>query len=498
MPFEDSFNREMGVLIELDPSSGFRSNRPTRGTTNNFPCDRFIPPRSNSQHGNMNILKWMSNTGNTSISSSNSILREDNNQSGFNTSRNTSSDLFGFQNSQGRLFGGNDENYDNSNNNESLMGRLLAETLDSGNQANKLISFKKKVDPSRSLQESIAEVFSKGGSFLQARKGTRTLPQGPERILDAPELIDDYYLNLLDWGDNNLLAVSLGRCVYLWNPISGDIQQLLESPEPMNYVTSVSWMPRGNCLSVGFANNVIQLWDVEKFQGIRNIYGHQARVSSLAWNNHMLSSGGRDSVVINHDIRVANHIISRNEGHEQEICGLKWSPDGKQLASGGNDNMLLIWDIGVNTPRYIHRDHVAAVKALAWCPWQRHLLASGGGTADKTIKFWSTDTGSMIKSVNAESQVCSLIWNKYDKELLSAHGFSKNQLSLWKFPSMAKIGEMKGHTDRVLHMTASPNCSTVVSAAADETLRFWKIFDVPYEECTKKQPKTLLSGIHLR
>ena len=30
-------------------------------------------------------------------------------------------------------------------------------------------------------------------------------------------------------------------------------------------------------------------------------------------------------------------------GHEQEVCGLKWSPSGTQLASGGNDNLLHIW-----------------------------------------------------------------------------------------------------------------------------------------------------------
>ena len=39
----------------------------------------------------------------------------------------------------------------------------------------------------------------------------------PERILDAPELVNDYYLNLLDWSADNRLAVALGADVYLWN-----------------------------------------------------------------------------------------------------------------------------------------------------------------------------------------------------------------------------------------------------------------------------------------
>ena len=71
-------------------------------------------------------------------------------------------------------------------------------------------------------------------------------------------------------------------------------------------------------------------------------------------------------------------------------------------------------------------EHKAAVKALAWCPWQRHLLASGGGSRDQTIKFWNTDAGTMLNSVNAESQVCALQWNPYEKEILSSHGFINN------------------------------------------------------------------------
>ena len=39
------------------------------------------------------------------------------------------------------------------------------------------------------------------------------------------------------------------------------------------------------------------------------------------------------------------------------------------------------------------------------------------------------------------SQVCALQWSRHEKEILSSHGFSQNQLCLWKYPSMAKIAE---------------------------------------------------------
>ena len=46
-------------------------------------------------------------------------------------------------------------------------------------------------------------------------------------------------------------------------------------------------------------------------------------------------------------------------------------------------------------------------------------------------------------------QVCSLLWSVTAKELLSSHGFTNNQLCLWSYPTMSKIGELTGHTSRV-------------------------------------------------
>ena len=75
--------------------------------------------------------------------------------------------------------------------------------------------------------------------------------------------------------------------------------------------------------------------------------------------------------------------------------------------------------------------------------------------------------------------MCALQWSRHERELLSSHGFSQNQLCLWKYPTMTKMAELTGHTARVLHLAQSPDGATVVSAAADETLRFWRVFAQP-------------------
>ena len=126
---------------------------------------------------------------------------------------------------------------------------------------------------------------------------------------------------------------------------------------------------------------------------IQTIEGHQMRVGALAWNGEQLSSGSRDRTILQRDIRCPSTSERKLQGHRQEICGLKWSPDGQFLASGGNDNKLLVWNKhGATSPMQTYSDHIAAVKAIAWSPHQHGLLASGGGTADRCIKFWNTLT----------------------------------------------------------------------------------------------------------
>lgn len=330
-------------------------------------------------------------------------------------------------------------------------------------------------------------------------KNTRKIHAAPTRILDAPELVDDYYLNLISWGKDNVLAVALGQNVYLWNAATGDIHHLLNLTGQEDFVTSVRWAEMSghtNYLAVGTNDGPVQIWDTSAMKKVRTLGGHTARVGSLAWNQHVLSSGGRDSIIVQHDVRSANHVISNYIGHTQEVCGLEWNEDGTSLASGGNENYLCIWDATMSSrrssnnrgdmtstsresPRLTLTQHQAAVKALAWCPFHRGQLASGGGTADRTIKFWNSNSGAVLNSVDTGSQVCSLLWSKHNKELCSSHGFSENQLILWRYPNMTKIQEFKGHTARVLHMEQSPDGASVVSAAADETLRFWDVFGSP-------------------
>ena len=74
------------------------------------------------------------------------------------------------------------------------------------------------------------------------RKQPRYVNKVPYKVLDAPDLQDDFYLNLVDWGSSNVLGVGLGNSVYMWNSQSGTVTKLCELRD--DTVTSVNWIQR--------------------------------------------------------------------------------------------------------------------------------------------------------------------------------------------------------------------------------------------------------------
>ncbi|ROT67193.1 cell division cycle protein 20 homolog [Penaeus vannamei] len=349
----------------------------------------------------------------------------------------------------------------------------------------RVLSFKSKAPQAKEGHLNNHKVlYSAGKPTVPKAATTRHIPNMPEKVLDAPELLDDYYLHLLDWSVNNHLAVALGNSVYVWNAGDGSITPLCQLDDP-DYICSLSWIKEGNVLAIGNSSGVTQLWDVAQQKLVRSMGGHESRVTTLSWNSYILSSGSRLGQIFHHDVRVAEHHVATLAGHSQEVCGLKWSPDGRLLASGGNDNQVNIWDSMNTTPIHTLTQHQAAVKAVAWCPWQNNLLATGGGTADRTIRLWNCTTGICLKDTTTNSQVSSIVWSAHYKEFISGHGFSNNQLTIWKYPTMAKVADLTGHTGRVLELCVSPDGQMVVSAAADETIRMWKCWAMDKKD--KKQ-----------
>lgn len=91
----------------------------------------------------------------------------------------------------------------------------------------------------------------------------RRIAKTPYKVLDAPDICDDFYLNLVDWSSQNVLAVGLNRCVYVWSACTSQVSRLCEVDED-NKVTSVAWSNKGNHVAVGSDEGITEVWDVNK------------------------------------------------------------------------------------------------------------------------------------------------------------------------------------------------------------------------------------------
>lgn len=316
----------------------------------------------------------------------------------------------------------------------------------------------------------------------------RPIDTSPFKILDAPGLIDDYYLNLLDW-NRSTIVIALGDTVYGYNTDSKAVLELFQSDPATNcYISSVKGF--NDKIAIGDSSGLISIYDMEQEKVVQKLQYHNSRVTSISFSDRVMSSGDKSGMIYNTDHRVnpsRTHNLGVFEAHTQAICGLKWSPNNDYLASGSNDNSIRIWKPGSPVSRQLV-GHESAVRALDWCPWKPCILATGGGSKDKTIKFWDVnDPGSSsiissISSHNLDSQICTINYLSKYKEIVTGHGFQVNDLKLWKSSNMTLISSFGSHDSRVLHTAVSPDECTIVSLGADESLKFWKIAEAPEQK----------------
>ncbi|KAI5632020.1 protein FIZZY-RELATED 2 [Phthorimaea operculella] len=361
------------------------------------------------------------------------------------------------------------------------------------------VSAKENIDPS---PYSLSPVSAKSQKLLRSpRKATRKISRIPFKVLDAPELQDDFYLNLVDWSAQNVLSVGLGSCVYLWSACTSQVTRLCDLSSENNAVTSVAWSERGHLVAVGTQKGHISVWDVAVNKEVTKLQGHIARVGALAWNGDILSSGSRDRHIRQRDTRTPAVQSARVlQGHRQEVCGLKWSPDGQSLASGGNDNKLFVWSMHSTSPVQTYGAHLAAVKAIAWSPHQHGLLASGGGTADRCIRFWNTLTSQPMQCVDTVqtygahlAAVKAIAWSPHQHGLLASGGGTAdrcirfwNTLTSQPMQCVDTVQTYGAHLAAVKAIAWSPHQHGLLASGggtADRCIRFWNTLTSQPMQC---------------
>ena len=284
-----------------------------------------------------------------------------------------------------------------------------------------------------------------------------------------------------------MLAVALNTAVYLWNASTNEVTELMHV-EQGDCVTSVAWTSSGGQLAVGTDSTTVQLWDAAAATSCAASAATRARRQPRVEPEpeQHASSGSRDSTIVQHDARAAGgaRALATCVGHQG---GVRAALEHRRPHARVGQQRELPVPLGRRDGGALRAGGGPRRAAGAAAPLTRTRRRALRGARSSALlrrarphdQVLNASSGAVLQSVDTGSQVCSLLWSKHQKELVSSHGFSQNQLCLWHYPTMTKLSEFTGHSSRVLHMDQSPDGSMVVSAAADETLRFWNVFGAP-------------------
>ena len=135
----------------------------------------------------------------------------------------------------------------------------------------------------------------------------------------------------------------------------------------------------------------------------------------------------------------------------------------------------------------------SAVKALAWHPTQRGILATGSGQNDQRLVVWDLAVGSYKNCIDTKSQVTGVLWSPDHSSLLTSHGHFDPNLRVWDLKDNVNTSKLTGHSNMIVSIAMSPINQSVMSLSADESLRLWNVFAKNSQSNRSKQSSLMFS-----
>lgn len=107
-------------------------------------------------------------------------------------------------------------------------------------------------------------------------------------------------------------------------------------------------------------------------------------------------------------------------------------------------------------------------------------MATGGGTKDRTIRFWHSSSGTLLSSFFTHNQVTSLNWSHTSKQIVATYGYGENPsiLTVFSYPDMRELSIVpRFNDDRFLSTTMSIDNKMICTATNESTIRVYKLWD---------------------
>jgi WD40 repeat protein len=199
---------------------------------------------------------------------------------------------------------------------------------------------------------------------------------------------------------------------------------------------------------------------------------------SISPDGKLLASGGNDKAITLWDLTKDKVVVSdtlKTPDLKKPISGrgLAFSPDGRYLASGSHDNTAIIWQIETKKPWQFLKGHTDGVKNLSFSTDSATLATT---SEDKTLRLWDVATGKQQRVLSGhQNKVLAVSW--LGDYLLT--GSDDSSLRLWDSRSGVSLRVLQGHEAGVTAFAIYSG--SMWSASNDGTVRRWSL-KLPFQQ----------------